>query len=272
MPMFSQSFHSSGQHLPFKLGKTPARPLPKSAVRLADYLTASKLPPLPRLFGHSQLVSQWDVLGNDQYGDCVWAGAAHEVMELNATCNKAVAFSTSSVLSDYSAVTGFKPDDPNTDNGTDMVAAAKYRKDVGVLDANGKRHKVLAYVSINPKSWKEMLYAAYLFDAVGIGIQFPGSAMKQFDAGKAWTVQAGASIEGGHYIPGFNRLVTADGMKSDWVSIVTWGRVVDMERKFFTKYCDEAIAYVSDECIGASGKTLEGFDKQTLLADLGLLK
>src|SRR4051794_17808270 len=98
-----------------KLGKKPARP---GAVRfaLADYVDTAALPKPPRHFGHEDLVESvgWHMLGNDQWGDCVFPGAAHETMMWAREGGGSVAFSTASVLADYSAVTGFVPESPDT--------------------------------------------------------------------------------------------------------------------------------------------------------------
>ena len=137
-----------GRHLALKLGKKPARP---GAVKFkfANFLVKPKLPTPPKVFGHEGLIgANWEVLGNDHYGDCVWAGAAHETMLWNKEAARTVTFSNDSVLKDYSAVTGFNPNDPNTDQGTDMQVAASYRRKKGVLDAHGKRHKVIAYLAL----------------------------------------------------------------------------------------------------------------------------
>ena len=85
-----------GRHLPFKLGKKPARP---GAVKfkLANYLEKLKLPTPPKVFGHEGLIgANWGMLGNDQYGDCVWAGAAHETMLWNKEAARTVTFSNDS--------------------------------------------------------------------------------------------------------------------------------------------------------------------------------
>src|ERR1700719_386838 len=116
----------------FKLGKKPAR---RGAVKfkLATYLVKPQLPTPPKVFGHQSLVgAQWGMLGNKDYGDCVWAGAAHETMLWNKEANKSATFSDDVVLGDYSAVTGFKKSDPNTDQGTDVQVAASYRRKTGV--------------------------------------------------------------------------------------------------------------------------------------------
>src|SRR4051794_34526841 len=98
----------------FKLGKAPAR---KDAVKLKlrDYLDTTILPKPPKDFGHEDLVpGPWQTLGNDRFGDCVLAGAAHETMLWNAAGGKTVAFDDGHVLRDYSAITGFNQYDPGT--------------------------------------------------------------------------------------------------------------------------------------------------------------
>jgi len=259
--MTKKAFDPAGKHLPFKLGKTPARP---GAVKfkMMTYLRKLELPTPPKVFGHQGLIgAKWGMLGNDDYGDCVWAGAAHETMLWNKEAAKTASFNNKSVLSDYSAVTGFKPSDPNTDQGTDMQVAASYRRKKGVLDAAGKRHKIGAYLALKPGDIDQLALAIYLFGATGIGIKFPGSAMDQFKAGKPWSVVPGAKIEGGHYIPGLGR------DKNGNIVIVTWGKIQLMTPAFYEKYCDEVVAYVSKECLRGD-KSLEGFDYSQLFGDL----
>ncbi len=241
-----------------KLGKLSARP-DAVKLRLADYLTGP-LPTPPRTFGHQAIISSWQMLGNDRYGDCVFAGAAHETMLWNAEASKVVPFTDQSVLSDYSAVTGFNPTDPSTDNGTDMQVAASYRRKTGVIDASGNRHQVAAYLAIEAGNVHQHQLAAYLFGAVGIGFRFPASAMSQFHAGKAWSYVPGSPIEGGHYVPLVGR--TARGF-----TCVTWGKTQRMTDCFFKRFNDESVAYVTAESL-TNGRTLEGFDLATLQADL----
>jgi hypothetical protein len=251
-----------GRHLPLKLGKKPARP-GAVKLKLTKYLIKAKLPTPPKVFGHEALIgSIWGVLGNDNYGDCVWAGAAHETMLWNKEAGRTITFDNQCVLKDYSAVTGFDPNDPNTDQGTDMQVAASYR---GVLDAHGKRHKVIAYLALTPGNTDQLAISIYLFGATGIGIKFPNTAMTQLNAGKPWDVAKNAKIEGGHYIPGLGR-----DAKGNFV-IVTWGKIQLMTPRFYEQYCDEVVAYVSDEALTTGGKTLEGFDLAELKADLKAL-
>lgn len=258
----------------FRLGKLPARP-DAYKFKLVNFLKdgAATLPPAPAVFGHDNAIKLWGMLGNDQYGDCVFAGAGHETMLWNQTAGKTVPFTTKATLSDYSAVTGFDPSDPNSDQGTDMEEAAKYRRKTGVIDGNGKRHTVDAYlelpgVSARGANSASMLTAlasvAYVFGAVGVGIEFPGSAMDQFNAGQPWDVVKGSSIEGGHYVPLIGRKANGN------FEVVTWGQVQEVTPAFLLKYVDEAVVYVSLEAL-QNGKTIDGFDVAALQSALNAL-
>lgn len=258
----------------YKLGKKPAVP---GAMKfaLAKYINKSVLPTPPWSFGFDYLVNDdkgngvpWGMLGNDKYGDCVWAGAAHETMLWNAEAGVVVPFDEDSVLTDYSAVTGFNKHDPSTDNGTDMVVAASYRRRHGIHDANGNRHKVAAYLAIKPKDMEEHLIAAWLFGAVGLGIECPSTIFQQFDANEGWHYVPGANIIGGHYVP---FLAHRKGM----LRVATWGREQFMKSGFFEQYNDESVVYLSEEMFASkkfkNGQDINGFDLEQLKADLAAL-
>ena len=246
-----------------KLGLKPPRP-GSISLELRKYINLSVLPTPPANFGHGKLVkTAWNMLGNDSVGNCVQAGSAHETILLNYEAGLAVPFDDACVISDYSAATGYNPADPNTDQGTDMQQYAAYRRNIGILDANGNRHKVGAYLAIQPGNLDEHLIAAYLFTAVGIGINFPSSAMDQFNTGEPWAPVAGSTIEGGHYVP-------LMGPFSEWLIINTWSRENPMTLPFFAANSNQSVTYVSSEFL-TGGKSLEGFDLDQLNADLALL-
>lgn len=245
-----------------RLGKTPAR-INSVHLKLSAYLdVATVLPNIPATFGHENLVASWGVNGNDQHGDCVWAGAAHETVLWNREAGRTVDIATENTLSDYSIVTGFDPADPSTDRGTDMQVAASYRRRIGILDADGVRHKVGAYVALSPGDPDQLAAAAYIFGAVGVGIRFPDYAMAEFEADKPWAVQHGVpKIAGGHYIPVVGRAANGN------FHVVTWGKVQEMTAGFYRRFCDEAIVYFTTEFLTA-GVSPEGFDRAQLLTDL----
>lgn len=246
-----------------KLGKQPAKLDSRDLVFL-DYRTAATIPVAKVGYEHD-IPAPIGMLGNDRYGDCVWAGAAHETMLWNAAQGRAIPFDDKHVLADYSAVTGFDPNDPATDQGTDVHDALNYRRKTGVADMADLRHKLGAYVSLEPGNYHELLEALEVFEAVGIGFEFPDYAMDQFNAGKPWAYQPGGTIEGGHYVP-------VVGRTHAWtINVVTWGQLQPMGRRFFETYCDEAYGLLSAEMLNAEGLSLEGFNLAQLQADVAAL-
>lgn len=247
-----------------RLGKKPATHDPRDLC-FAHYSDTSAFTPAQPGYGHTGLVKNpWGMLGNDRVGDCAVAGPGHEHMVTSAAAGSQVAFTDASILAAYSAITGYNPDDPNSDQGSNVRDVLKYRQTTGLTDAAGNVHKIGAYVALEPGNWTEMLDALYLFEAVGIGIEFPDSAMAQFSAHKPWSVVAGAKVEGGHYVPVVGRPGAAQGL------CVTWGATQPFTRKFYEKYCDEAWAILSPEML-SGGKSLEGFDLAQLQSDLSAL-
>lgn len=244
----------------FKRGLLPPRP---GAVKMkfGDYVKPS-FPKRPDEFGHESLVSEWHMLSNDKFGSCAWAGAAHEVYLWTAMGSQRVHITSADVLSDYGACTGFNPADPSTDQGTDMQAAASYRRTVGTRDANGNRHKIGAYVSLKAGNLDEILNAAWMFGAVGIGVTIGSNQDQQFEFGKPWDGAPGNN-SGGHYIP-----VVA--YRNGLVYVVTWGRLQAVTPAFIETYCDQAMAYLSTDML-RDGKSLDGFDLAALSDDLNLL-
>jgi hypothetical protein len=250
--------------LKHKLGKRPAA-YDHRDLQFASYRRRKiSLPPHPAEFGHESLVTDWGVLGNSTYGDCVFAAAGHEHMLWCAEGNKPTSFDVDGVLADYSAVTGFDKNDPSTDQGTLVREALNYRRKVGVLDAYGVRHRLGGYVALELGNWEHLLEAIYVFGAVEIGFEFPSSGWDQFDAGQPWSVVPGASNDGGHDVP----LVA---LRGDLLTCVTWGKLQQMTRAFYERYADESYALASLEIL-TDGESPEGFNLATLQDDLRALK
>lgn len=241
-----------------RLGKLPAR---KGAVRynFTDFFDASKLPTPPKVFGNYGRVENFFMLGNDAYANCVWAGAAHEHMLWTVSGQKPRArFLTKNTLADYSAVTGFLASNPDTDQGTDMTEAAKYRQKIGVVDAQGTRHKINGYVALRIGNFEQMMLATWIFGATGIGFMLPNQVMAQFDKSQVWTVPAKPKIDGGHYVSGVGR------DRQGNLLVVTWGRVAAVTPEFYERFSDEAIAYISLEVLNEKKLSPEGYDADEL--------
>jgi hypothetical protein len=155
-----------------------------------------------------------------------------------------------------------------TDRGTNVRAALGYRRATGIVDASGTRHKITAYLAldigkIKAGDFSEVAEAAYLFGAVGIGIQVPQSAETEFHDHKMWSYVAGSPNAGGHYVP-----IVAH---RHHIECVTWGRVQPMGDRFVSHYVDEAWAIVNPDFLDVNGQNPQGFNMSQLMADLAAL-
>ena len=112
-------------------------------------------------------------------------------------------------------------------------------RQTGLKDDKGNTHKVLAYANVD--SLDHLIKAVYAFGVCGLGINFPSTAMRQFDAQTPWTVVAGATNEGGHYIP-----IVARNSAGNLVC-VTWSRLHAMTLAFIEAYAMCIIAYISPD-------------------------
>jgi len=251
----------------YKLGKLPARPN-AVGLKFGAFFHAEKLPTPPAKFGHYGLGAglAWGMLANDRFSNCVLAGGDHEIMIWTHRAGKGlpVAFRDEDVLADYAAVTGFDPAKPDTDQGTDMVVAADYRRKVGLIDASGTRHTIDSYVALRPGDADQLALATYLMGATGVGLRFPDSAEKQFDKCEPWAYVPGAQVSGGHYVPCCGR--NSDGN----FLIISWGRLQAMTPDFYKTFCDESLAYISLDPL-KNDLSPEGFNADQLRRDLAAL-
>jgi hypothetical protein len=217
-------------------------------------------------YGESSMshFTDWGMLGNNSYGDCAWAGPAHEHMNWGQFTGSPVTFNDQGVLSDYGACTGFDPATGANDNGTDMREGLDYRRNVGIVDANGNRHKIGGYCSIEPGHWIHTLQALHIFDAVALGFVVPQSAMDQYWRGQPWTIVPGSPDEGGHYVP----ILARPGYHM--LDVVTWGRRQPMSQGFFYKYVYQIFGIFSEDSL-KSGKSRAGFNMDDFVAAVNQL-
>jgi hypothetical protein len=250
---------------PLPLGKAPAKYDPRT-LQMTRYTKDIDLPLLPTTdLGNYDLfpADGWGMLGNDEYGDCVEADAGHGTMLWNAEAGTPVTVTDKDALALYTAITGFNPKKPNTDQGTVMLDALNYRRKTGMhLATDGSVHKIGAYVSITPGDVTNLKMAIYLFGAASIGVEFPDSAMNQFNAGEPWTVVKGAHIEGGHDV-----IVVGYLVAEDMFLVVTWGQLQKVAPSWIKKYMDEGYGVLSYDML-KNGLSVNGFDAEQLNDDV----
>ncbi len=239
---------------------------PAPELHFRTYFLEHRLPPIPAVFGHQHLFPKdaWGMLGNDRMGDCTVASNMHCSMLFNKIVNVQVRFTPLDAQDDYSAVSGYVPGDHTTDGGANMVQVCAYWQKTGMRDSHNKRHKIVGYLAVDHKHLDRVFAAAYLFDAVKLGVQIPASAERQFMAGHPWANVAGDDILGYHDVPLIGRLANGNAV------VVTWGRTQEVELSWLAQNLNEVVAVVSTESL-TNGKSEQGFDLSALLDDLQLI-
>ena len=247
--------------MPYCLGRLP-EDTSRPRLTLAPHLTGATPPPSADWYSH---VPAWGVLGNDQWGDCVFAGNGHIIEQQTALGEGSeIAVTDAEALAEYSRVTGFDPAaGPPGSNPTDQ--GALIQDGLADLRRNGLAGQAIAaFARVNQADHAELRTALAEFGAVSLGVNLPQSAMDQFGAGQPWTVSGDGTILGGHCI-------IAAGYDQQYLYIVTWGRVVPAAWDWLDAYCDEAWAVVSAMWAGRGGRDPEGVDLHSLGAEFAAL-
>jgi hypothetical protein len=209
----------------------------------------------------------WGMLGNDAVGDCVIADNGHKVMlwSANRPGGKMIMPTTAEILAYYSALTGYDPSDPNTDQGADPTANADYLVANGIT-IGGVHHKVDAWVPVDPTNADGSKWATHLFGCQTWCVSLPQSAMDQFGAGQPWTVLADdGGLLGGHDIL---NCYYASSAGKDWWYPITWGKRQRADDPWRAKYLTMAIAYLSKDMFNQQAADAAGFQYQALVTAL----
>lgn len=180
---------------------------------------------------------------NDQIGDCTIADVAHAIGAFSKWGQGQEAMvPDADVLTMYERVGGYRPGDPSTDNGCVIQDVLNDWRKNGI---GSPVHKILAFFSVNYSDAAELKACTWLFGGCTLGVNFPRSAMAQFNAGVPWDYDPNAdnTIEGGHDV----RLLGVSASGNYYV--VTWGRVQMMTSAWLNRFVEEAWAQADEEWI-----------------------
>jgi hypothetical protein len=175
----------------------------------------------------------WFITGEIVTHNCVFASSGHATMVQSALSGKLIMPTTDQCLKAYSAVTGFNPNDPNSDQGAVEVDALNWERRHSLAGT-----KVYAFARVDPHDHALLRACAYYFGGVWFGINLPISAQNQ--VGKVWDVtdpslsgDAEPGSWGGH-------AVFAPKYDPDSLTCMTWTVKQPMTNAFIDAYADEA--------------------------------
>src|SRR5919109_2284021 len=138
-----------------KMGRRPPKPggLRLSFARYAGVPLPA--PPSTCSYSDKALPVLVDIMGNDELGDCVCACFGHLAGVATGNAGDLFHATLDQVVSMYSAIGGYVPGDPSTDQGCDEQVGLKYLKTTGF--PNGT--KALGYLAVNPNNTIEVMQA-----------------------------------------------------------------------------------------------------------------
>jgi len=226
-----------------------------------DFITLNKLPVLPNrqdwfLRGNRINSGRWGYLGNNQAGNCVYAGLTHGFQQWTVNATGVLAdFSAQAVLDAYSNATGYDPHDPTTDRGDYCVNGLRYMQKTGIRDTSGAVHKVRAYVKVNPLHHAMVRAAAFLSSGLYIGATLHSGiwGSEIWDAPKP-----GETIEGGH-------AMDTGEVGDRLIRVIDWNTTRGVTWDWWDVEVSECFGVVSDDQFDGQGKTVAGFDFEGLL-------
>jgi len=213
-----------GRHIVIGGCRLPVHP--PHGFKLKDFLTAP--PPAPTTCDYSAaamaVIKQ--IEGNDVLGDCVIAENAHYIAVVTGNSgNGLYSYTTAQTEADYSAITGYNPADPSTDQGTDPIVDLNYRVANGYADGS----KDAGWALVDATNKNEVAYAIATFGNLLMWFGIPDSIVNSMPSasGFVWDVNAGAPDgNNGHAIgaAGFNvTKIQTVGVTARGVLVMTWG-------------------------------------------------
>jgi hypothetical protein len=254
---------TSHQH--FRMGRIrPVARCPRFSLR--NYLTR-ELPPPPASCDYSAKASTAlsEMYLNNTLGDCVIAGIGHVVGVLTGNVGKQYTYYNAQIIKLYSAIGGYVPGKPNTDNGCDEQTAPNYWQHNGAPVGS---NKIAGWISVNGADPTEYRTALWLFENLYFGLELPDKWISPFPSapGFVWNVAGPPNPSNGHCVVGV-------GYSSKGVKICSWGMLGLMTDAAIEKYATTAGAgelytVVSQDAINkAAAKAPNGFDWSQLIAD-----
>jgi len=242
-----------------KLGKLAARHDPRT-LALPAYVTLDLKPPDQYEWGTK--VAKWPMYKNDTVGDCTSAAAGHMVEAWTSDAKgDTTVLPEAAILKAYEDLSGYDPGTGRNDNGAAELDVLKYWRSTGI-----GRHKISAFVSVEPGNHLSIKQAAYLFGGCYIGVALPVSAQQQ----DVWTVPAGGPVGPGAPGSWGGHAVNVVAYDAQGLTVITWGAPKRMTWTFWDAYCDEAYGILTKDFI-AKGRAPQGFKLAQLEKDLTAL-
>lgn len=232
--------------------------------KLRNYLKQGiPAPPTTYDWSPAALSSLRDIYLNNSLGCCVISEGYHA--EGVATGNAGIEFvaSDAQIISDYSAIGGYVPGDPSTDNGCDEVTAMNYWTSHGYVNGT----KLLGWLTVDATNIIEIQTCIWLFEELDLCAGLPDAFVNPFPSGDGfvWS-DTTPDMNNGHSFGGF-------GYDSTGVKIDTWALFGTITYASIAAICSQSaggglyIRLTPDMLAKGQAKAPNGVDWTSLIAD-----
>jgi hypothetical protein len=202
-------------------------------------------PPPPSAVDWIGAISDWGILKNDVYNDCVIACMGHVIESWTGAAATRVVVTDADVFSAYCAVSGYNPTSPAPGPGMTVGNAMSYWQGNGLAG-----HRIDASCASNaigaPAVYEPIITALVEFYGAAIlAVRLPAGAVAAFQQGDPWDTNiAGPSVE--------NHCVPVLAYDQNWCEVITWGRVQKVSWAFIRQYTIEIWGVMSGDWIRAN--------------------
>ena len=188
---------------------------------------------------------------NTELGCCVISHHAHFLANITSQNGQAKPFiyTDKQIITDYSAVGGYIPGDPFSDQGCDIGTDLTYLQSTGFADGS----KLLGSINLDPTSQLALSQSVWITGGVCFGMSMPDAWINPApqQSGFVWDVAGSPDDSNGHCFAGF-AYPTSQG-----IAIATWGMVGTITWAAIAKYGaasanGEVHSYVNPEMINAT--------------------
>lgn len=213
-----------------QLGKAPAAIDPRT-LRLSDFIDWTQLPVYPASWKDSDKLTDWKMLGNDRYGDCVAVGDMHQEMLWANLAGTSFSPDEQQLIQTYLQLSG-------GDNGLVILNYLKWRRKNQIAGAR----KMLGFAAVDWRNPAELAVATFMFRGVLRGILLPRTAMSQSGPTRTWDT---VSLQGDGTPGGWGGHLTFEpDYDAAGYGDITWAYVQRSTQRFMANYCDECYVVV----------------------------
>ena len=248
----------------YKLGKLPPDHAKLAAMpKIENYLNLSTLPSIPAAFDWSMrdgVPFVYGMDGNDKYGCCPLASACHQIGTWTGQNGVEQVGTEADALDAYTRFTGFRRDDPSTDNGANMLRVAFQWLTMPIMGRTIK-----SFATVDMRRPDLVAAAAYLFGGVWTGWALPTA----WQGADEWTT--GPSTSGKWKPASWGYHATHLRLVSPQLyGVVSWGGLIPVTVPALGEYSDEGYVATCDDWL-TNGRCPAGVDGEALAADLKLV-